>query len=73
MKSFAFLSLAALVAGAAALPTHDDYKKEEYKKEEYKKNDHKDNYEKEDAKKHSLSFPFEFTSTYHAYATADQM
>lgn len=68
---FAALTLAGLVASAAALPNnwgeknHDDTKKYEEDKHDYsdKKDDH-----------HGLSsFPFHFTSTYYAKATPDTM
>lgn len=75
MRSFAILSIAGLVASAVAAPMndkHDDKKVEKYDEHKYGADKYDD--KKEDGKKHSLdSFPFHFTSTYHAIAKPDQM
>jgi hypothetical protein len=66
MKTFIGFALAGMLASAAAMPTYDKYgDKKEHHDEEVHKSDHKD---------HSLkSFPFEFSSTFHAKATPDTM
>ena len=70
------LTVAGLVASAAALPNNYGDKKYDdghhADKYEDKKYDDKKDYH--DGKTHGLSaFPFDFTSTYYAKATPDQM
>jgi len=66
MKTFIGLALAGMLASAAAMPTSDKY--------DDKKEHHAEEVHKSDDKEHGLkSFPFEFTSTFHAKATPDTM
>jgi len=60
--SFVGLALAGMLASAAAMPTNDKHYEEDKKHYEHK----------DDGKHDSLdSFPFHFTSTFHAKATPD--
>lgn len=62
--SFVGLALAGMLASAAAMPTNDKHYEEDKKHYEHK----------DDGKHDSLdSFPFHFTSTFHAKATPDTM
>jgi len=75
MRSFATLALAGLVASAVAAPMNDGKKYDDGKYEADKHYDDKKYQDKHyDAKADSLgSFPFHFTSTFHAKATPDQI